>query len=430
MSIRFLYERWLATARELSGELALFESSSRRSWTFLELLHAGERVDFRPPLVFPTGNGAEFVFTLLAAWRLGIPACPLEQGQSAPRSGNLPSNCAHVKITSASSGAAKCILFTGEQLAADANNIVSTMGLRHDSPNLGCISLAHSYGFSNLVLPLVLHGIPLILAPTPLPEMVVRAANEFPSITLPAVPALWKAWHEAEAVPKNTRLAISAGAPLPLQLERDVFEQRGVKIHNFYGSSECGGIAYDRSSVPRSDAGCTGSAMDNVVLSLSANKTLVVQSAAVGETYWPLAEHTLRSSRFETTDLAEIRDGNIFLRGRLTDLLNIAGRKASPETIEAALRAHPHVVECVVFGVPDLRHDRTDVVVAAAQTRSAISVSELSSFLSQRIPTWQIPRHWWFTDEVQPNSRGKISRGEWRRRFVEAHPETSGSISS
>jgi len=36
-----------------------------------------------------------------------------------------------------------------KKLAADAENIVATMGLRADWPNLGVISLAHSYGFSN-----------------------------------------------------------------------------------------------------------------------------------------------------------------------------------------------------------------------------------------------------------------------------------------
>ena len=60
---------------------------------------------------------------------------------------------------------------------ADAENIVATMGLRPDWPNLGVISLAHSYGFSNLVLPLLLHGIPLILAPVPLPARLMRQGN-------------------------------------------------------------------------------------------------------------------------------------------------------------------------------------------------------------------------------------------------------------
>ena len=52
------------------------------------------------------------------------------------------------------------------------------MGLRPDWPNLGVISMAYSYGFSNLVLPLLLHGIPLFLAPAPLPEVLRGAAQQ------------------------------------------------------------------------------------------------------------------------------------------------------------------------------------------------------------------------------------------------------------
>ena len=54
-------------------------------------------------------------------------------------------------------GNPRAILFTVSQLMADATNIVDTMGLRADWPNLGVISLAHSYGFSNLITPLLLH---------------------------------------------------------------------------------------------------------------------------------------------------------------------------------------------------------------------------------------------------------------------------------
>ncbi len=414
----YLYERSIAIGKQFASELALSEPASGRSWTFAQLFREAECQSAVGNVVFPQGQGPDFILSVLRAWRKGLPVCPLEPGQLPPAIDSLPS-CAHVKMTSASSGAPKCILFTGQQLAADSVNIISTMGLRPEWPNLGCISLAHSYGFSNLVLPLLLHGIPLILAPTPLPEMVTRAASGFPAITLPAVPALWKAWHEAQSIPANTRLAISAGAPLPLQLEQQVFNERGLKIHNFYGSSECGGIAYDRTEKPREDPAVVGSAMDNVSLSLSANQTLVVEGAAVGDTYWPHRNDSLRPGRFETTDLAEIQDGNVRLCGRLTDLLNIAGRKAAPDKIEDALRTHPDVVDCVVFGIPDPNQDRTEVIVAAVRATNATPVSNFSAFLSNKIPTWQIPRHWWFTDELQPNNRGKISRAEWKRRYLD-----------
>ena len=159
------------------------------------------------------------------------------------------------------------------------------MGLRRDWPNLGVISLAHSYGFSNLITPLLLHGIPLILAPSPLPETIRRAATETEFITLPAVPALWRTWLDANAIPKNLRLAISAGAPLPLQLEQEILKTCGIKIHNFYGATECGGIAYDAGDSPRNDGSCVGAAMKNVAVAIGENGCLEVRSNAVAEGY-------------------------------------------------------------------------------------------------------------------------------------------------
>ena len=294
------------------------------------------------------------------------------------------------------------------------------MRLTPASPNIGCISLAHSYGFSNLVLPLLLHGIPLALIPAPLPEQLLTVARRFSSVTLPAVPALWKTWHAANAIPSNISVAISAGAPLPLDLEQQIFETSNLKIHNFYGSSECGGIAYDHTNIPRTAPNCVGSALDNVSLSLSSTGTLVIESAAVGESYFPEAQPTLRAGRFETADLAELRDQLVFLHGRASDLLNIAGRKASPESIESILRTHPSVVECIIFGIQE-SVDRVDTVVAALNTKTSVPISDLTNFLSQKLPAWQIPRRWWFTPELAPNNRGKLSRTEWKRRYLETH---------
>src|SRR5205085_57854 len=111
---------------------------------------------------------------------------PLEHNQQRPRfDEKLPAESVHIKTTSASTGEARHILFTARQLAADAENIMATMGLRPDWPNLGVISLAHSYGFSNLVLPLLLHGIPLILGGSSLPETVRNATRCSPKVTLP-----------------------------------------------------------------------------------------------------------------------------------------------------------------------------------------------------------------------------------------------------
>ena len=408
-----LYERWRQIANERKGEFALHDIASGRRWTFAELLTAGEARSVSGPIVFPTGQSPEFILDVLAAWREDLVVQPLESGQTAQPVPLPPKGCIHLKSTSATSGVARHVAFTGAQLFADAENIVATMGLRADWPNLGVISMAHSYGFSNLVLPLLLHGIPLVIAASALPEGIRQAAQTQKSITLPAVPALWRAWHDASAIPKNARLGISAGAPLPLGLERNVFDQIGFKIHNFYGASECGGIAYDSSEIPRDDASCVGAPLVGVTVDLENETGLVVRGAAVGETYWPEKSPLLGNGEFHSGDLVGLTNGVVYLRGRGGDQINIAGRKVSPESIERELLAHPRVRECLVFGAPDANEHRAENIVAVVV--SDASESELRDFLLNRVPAWQVPREWRFVDSMPVNHRGKISRAEWRR---------------
>ena len=416
-----LYERWAKVAAARRNEFALRDLASSRRWTFEELFDAGEHTSVPCPSGFchPQGHGAEFILTLLCGWREKKFILPLELGQSTPAIPTPPARCVHLKATSATTGTPRTVGFTESQLAADAESIVATMGLRADWPNLGVISMAHSYGFSNLVLPLLLHGIPLILAPSALPEMLKRAAEGESNTTLAAVPALWRAWHEADSIPANTRLAISAGAPLPLELERAVYNARGLKIHNFYGSSECGGIAYDSSDTPRADEACVGAPIRGVNLSVNEIGLLTVRSNAVGETYWPAPHTALGNGCFETSDLAELKDGLVFWRGRASEIINVAGRKVSPLAIEHALTEHPQVRACLVFGVPALDPGRAEDVVACVVADGVVTPESLRDFLLSRIAPWQMPRDWWFVDSLEPNRLGKLSRAAWRQKYLE-----------
>lgn len=413
-----LYDRWREIAREFAHELALRDLPGGRTWTFSQLAAAVDAPPARDAVIrYPCGNNADFVLEVLRAWRDGAVVCALEPGQEPPPIAR-PHGIAHLKITSATSGAPKLVAMTAEQLAADASNIVATMGLRREWPNLAFISLAHSYGFSNLITPLLLHGVPLILGGQPLPEIVRLAQADSGPLTLAAVPALWRVWHAADAIGPNVRLAISAGAPLPLSLERAVFEQRQLKIHNFYGASECGGIAYDASSVPRDDAAVAGAPMKNVQLTISRDGCLEVRGRNVAAGYWPTTDAALADGVYRTSDLAELRDGVVYLRGRAGDVINVAARKIAPETIERLLATHPAVRDCLVFGVPDRDAQRGDTIVACVVVENGVGADELRRFLLGRSDAWQVPREFWIVPSLEVNQRGKLSRAQWRAKFV------------
>jgi malonyl-CoA/methylmalonyl-CoA synthetase len=158
--------------------------------------------------------------------------------------------------------------------------------------------------------------------------------------------------------------------------------------------------------------------MKNVNLSIGEDGCLEVRSRAVAETYWPEASANLGVGRFQTSDLCELKRGMVFLRGRASDLINVAGRKVSPLAIEQELSSHPAVSGCVVFGVPDNGGERGDLVVAAVVTQSPATSDALRQFLLERIPAWQVPRDWLFVETLTSNRLGKVSRSEWRQRYV------------
>jgi acyl-CoA synthetase (AMP-forming)/AMP-acid ligase II len=421
-----LYDQWREVASKRANQLALMDLATDQRWTFGQLADAAEAtVASQGRVLFPTGNSADFILCLLHGWFRKTVVCPLEANEQRPKDvGSLPAEIVHLKLTSATGGVPRLVAFTAGQIMADAENIVSTMGLRSDWPNLGVISLAHSYGFSNLVLPLLLHGIPLILAGGALPELLRRAAKIHRGVTLAAVPALWQSWHDAGAIPENVRLAISAGAPLPLVLEEIVFTRHELKIHNFYGSSECGGIAYDRSLTPRSEMVYAGTPLDGVQVSTTESGCLEVRSEAVGETYWPKPSPALREGVFRTSDLGEVVARKVYLRGRTGDQINVAGRKVAPEVIEQVLSNHPSVRGCLAFGVPSLDTQRGEIIVACVAAASNVTNQDLKQFALEKLPAWQVPREWWLVDSLEVNGRGKLSRTVWRKRYLEQSDNT------
>jgi len=413
-----LYECWRQIAQERRNEVALRDLASGQFWTFGQLDRETETPDRAAPAVyFPQGHSVEFVRAVLRAWRNNASVCLLEPEAHPPSS--LPALPARWLLKSAATpNAPDKVAFTEEQLAADARNIVEGMGLRADWPNLGVVSLGYSYGFSNLILPLLLHGIPLFLSPSPLPEILRTAAQGQGALTLPAVPALWHAWQKSGVILRNVRLAISAAAPMPLALELEVFKTHGLKIHNFYGASECGGISYDATETPRANEASVGRPLGGVQVAISPHKAIVVTSRAVGETYWPDAFATLKPGRFQTSDLGELKDGVVYLRGHAGDQISIAGRKVSPTIIETKLRAHRSVGECLVFSVPTVDRDRKELIVACVVRNGAVQCEDLKQFLLSELPSWQVPREWWFVKSLGVDARGRVSRAQWRSKFL------------
>jgi acyl-CoA synthetase (AMP-forming)/AMP-acid ligase II len=67
-----------------------------------------------------------------------------------------------LKLTSGTTAEPRAVRFRSEQLLADCNNICETMGINDTDINFAVIPVSHSYGFSNLITPLIARGVPMV----------------------------------------------------------------------------------------------------------------------------------------------------------------------------------------------------------------------------------------------------------------------------
>ena len=242
-----------------------------------------------------------------------------------------------LKLTSGTTAAPRAIRFRSEQLLADCAQICDTMGIHEDDRNFAVIPVSHSYGFSNIITPLLARAVPIVLSDERMPRAVLDDLAHSDATVFPGMPVFYQAFSEMENVPNlpHLRLCISAGAPLPVAVARKFHEKFDQPIHSFYGSSECGGICYDRDGTIF-EQGFVGSPMNGVKLEwlepdASASRVRV-RSAAVADGYFPEPEEEkLGGGCFVPDDLLSETPHGLRIVGRISDIINVAGKKGEPD---------------------------------------------------------------------------------------------------
>ena len=329
-----------------------------------------------------------------------------------------------LKLTSGTTAAPRAIRFRSHQLLADCNQICDTMKITGADLNFGVIPISHSYGFSNLLTPLIARGVPMVLSRDRTPRAILSDLARSNATVFPGMPVFYQAFCEMDYVPAlpKLRLCISAGAPLPRTVAKKFREKFNLPIHSFYGSSECGGICYDRETTNEVE-GFVGQPMAGVGIELlepnASACQIQVRSAAVGDGYFPEPdEEKLGDGAFVPDDLLARDDSGFKIVGRISDVINVAGKKVNPEEVEAHLLRFSGVRQAVVFGRPAaagvLRNEEVAACVAGSRH---LTEEGLLRFCRTALSAWQVPKRIFVVDAIPMNERGKISRRDLARRF-------------
>ena len=112
-------------------------------------------------------------------------------------------------------------------------------------------------------------------------------------------------------------------------------------------------------------------------------------------------------------------EGNLFVTGRVDDMIVSGGENISPGEIESVLSLHPSVAELAVAGTPDERWGQR--VTAFVRRTGAVEAAALDAWCRESsLADYKRPREYVFVAEIPKSPVGKILRrllvaGEYRR---------------
>ncbi len=132
--------------------------------------------------------------------------------------------------------------------------------------------------------------------------------------------------------------------------------------------------------------------------------------------YWNKPHATseaLRDGVYHSGDLGFLDDdGNLFIRGRRSELILRGGANVYPAEVERVLRAHPGVADAAVFGVPDERLGQRVAAVVTPAADARLSADDLRAHCSAELARYKVPERIRIDATLPRNSMGKVLKRE------------------
>ncbi len=451
------------------GLVALGRDGSRNEWTFAEIdavscRFAGSLQDLgigKGDVVLTLmGNTAEWVFTLVACWRIGAVALPCNT-QLTPH--DLESRIALVEPKLAVFGADQEATLAGAALAkvpgtalAAGEALIEVAPLTDDDPAL----IVFTSGTAGEAKP-VRHGQRYLASQHIQAEhwfgaregdlCWCTAASGWSKSSRNAFVAAWvrgaaalvhdgrfdpaerlkivereqvnvlcMAPTEYRAIAKRIELrplpslrhAVAAGEPLNPEIVERWRDEVGVSIHDGYGQTETGALTGMPIGEPVRP-GSMGKPLPGFDLWVEGGE-LVLDPSTV-----PTITIDAPPATWHTGDrVREDEDGYLWFEGRADDVIISAGYRIGPFEVESALVSHEAVAEAAAVAAPD--EVRGAVVRAVVVLRSGYSpsddlVRELQEHVKAATAPYKYPRIVEFADALPKTASGKIKRAELRR---------------
>ena len=348
-----------------------------------------------------------------------------------PAADRRPDDLAVILYTSGTTGLAKGVALSHDNLESNARSAASLNELGRDDWAVAVLPLSHSYGLTVMNAGHIL-GSRAALLRWFHPEAVLQTIQEFRAVSMSAVPTMLLYllnYPEADRFDTRSMRAWGSGAaPLPTEIVEPFERKFGGRILEGYGLTEASPVvSAHRLSGPRK-VGSVGRAIPGVEVSIQDDSDRALPAGEVGEVcvrgrsvmvgYYRNPEETARTVRagwLHTGDMGRLdEDGFLFIVERKKDLIIRGGFNIYPREVEEVLYAHPRVAEAAVVGMKDELMGEGVRAFVVLRSGERASAEEIGAFCEGRLARFKCPKEIRFVDSLPKSPIGKILRKELR----------------
>jgi acyl-CoA synthetase (AMP-forming)/AMP-acid ligase II/acyl carrier protein len=341
-----------------------------------------------------------------------------------------PDQLALIMLTSGSTGRPKVVPLTHRNVCTSARDVCRSMELNETDRCLCMWEQFHIGGVVDLLLAPLMSGGQIIAAGSFNASRFFHFLDFYRPTWFQGVPATV---HEIQAMAvrngydvrdSSLRLMRCVAAKLP-DIWRVEFESTfGVPVVRTFGMTEASPLITStrlRPSANEADsagfscgteikiAGQDGHALDPNLVGEVAIRGDNVFSGYEGDPELNL--ETFRDGWFYTGDLGYLgEDGQLFITGRVKDIINRGGEKISPGEVEAVFLSHPHVKQAAAFGNPHRTLGQDVGIAIVPKEGEQVDRTQLEHYAASRLSQFKMPRVWLFLDHLPYNIVGKVQR--------------------
>ncbi|MDO4751166.1 MAG: class I adenylate-forming enzyme family protein [Akkermansia sp.] len=343
-----------------------------------------------------------------------------------------PSAIADYMFTTGTTGRSKCVPLTHANLLAAAKNINTFIGNTASDHELIALPLCHSFGLGRLRCSLLAGGTCTIISNFANERKLLKLIGSGEITGFSMVPAAWHyirhlcASRFIEAARHNLRFIEIGSAALPMHDKLFLMENLpNTRICMHYGLTEASRstfIDFHNDFDKLSTCGKPTPGVDIAIFSKDGRKSKLGESGEIcikGQHvtigYLHInTEQCFFGSYFRTGDLGFIDlDGYLHLQGRIKELINVGGKKVSPDEVEHIINQIPGIAESACIAAKDPEGILGEVVKAyiVPENSTKLETSCIIQHLREHLEPHKVPRILEFRFEPIPRTdSGKLQR--------------------